>query len=94
MQSSTPYIFPVANGDTNEKIPAHITAQLPYHPASVGQETQNFMKCIGLWRTIILSSLGMTMYPYSQYMRALSLRDLEDLFTDPKFGPGISRSAG
>ncbi|MCJ1266352.1 hypothetical protein MMC22_006235 [Lobaria immixta] len=35
-----------------------------------------------LWRTIILSSQGKTLYPYAQYIRTLDLRDLELLLTD------------
>ena len=38
-----------------------------------------------LWRTIILSSLGETLYPYAQYIRTLDLRDLELLLTDIRF---------
>lgn len=38
-----------------------------------------FIKCTSLWRTIILSSLGKTLYPYSQYIRTLNLQDLEEL---------------
>ncbi|MCJ1423974.1 hypothetical protein MMC29_001861 [Sticta canariensis] len=37
------------------------------------------MKCTSLWRAIVLSSLGKTLYPYSQYIRTLNLRDLEEL---------------
>ena len=40
----------------------------------------------GLWRTIILSSLGKTLYPYSQYIRTLNLEDLGELLTDRDFG--------
>lgn len=43
------------------------------------------MRCVGLWRSIILSSLGKTLYPYSQYVRTLDLRDLEELFKDSMF---------
>ena len=38
-------------------------------------------KWVHLWRTIILSSLGKTLYPYSQYLRKLNLRDLETFFS-------------
>lgn len=42
-------------------------------------EKRIMMKCAGLWRTIILSSLGKTLYPYSQYLRTLNLQDLAEL---------------
>lgn len=41
-------------------------------------------KWVHLWRTIILSSLGKTLYPYSQYLRKLNLRDLELLLVHLK----------
>lgn len=42
----------------------------------------NFMRWTCRWRTILLSSLGKTMYPYSQYIQTLNLRDLEYLLTE------------
>lgn len=48
MESSTPYVI-VADGDTNEEIPANVTWHLTHNPASVvAQETQIFKRCIGL----------------------------------------------
>ncbi|KAI9795594.1 MAG: hypothetical protein M1833_006915 [Piccolia ochrophora] len=38
-----------------------------------------------MWRSIILSSLGKTLFPYCRYTRALDLRDLEYLFDDGRF---------
>lgn len=38
-----------------------------------------------MWRSIVLSSLNKTLYPYCRYMRVLDLRDLEYLLEDPKF---------
>jgi hypothetical protein len=37
------------------------------------------------WKSIIASSLCETLYPYGLYIRALDLRNLSDLFEDPKF---------
>ena len=37
------------------------------------------------WRSIILSAMGKTMYPYCSYLRALDLRDLNELLEDSKF---------
>lgn len=52
------------------------------------------MKWSILWRTIILSSLGKTMYPYCRHLRALSLRDLSDLLErldEPKFRGKVAK---
>ncbi|KAI9655023.1 MAG: hypothetical protein M1831_004983 [Alyxoria varia] len=44
------------------------------------------------WRSIILSAMGKTLYPYCNYLRALDLRDLNELLEDPKFfGTDIDR---
>lgn len=43
------------------------------------------MKWAGLWRTIILSSLGRTLYPYCQSIRTLDLDNLRTLIIDTKF---------
>lgn len=40
---------------------------------------RSFIRSAGLWRTITLSSLGKTLYPYSQYVRTLDFRVLEKL---------------
>lgn len=38
-----------------------------------------------MWRSIILSSLGKTSFPYSQYIRTLRLQDLYELLSEGKF---------
>ena len=43
-----------------------------------------------LWRSIILSSLGKTMYPYCRHLRWLDLKDLGDLLEEDKFRGKIS----
>ncbi|KAA6412831.1 MAG: hypothetical protein FRX48_03824 [Lasallia pustulata] len=45
-----------------------------------------------LWKSIILSSLGMTLYPYCRYIRSLDLRDLKELLEDSKFRSVISKT--
>ena len=37
------------------------------------------------WRTIALSALGKSLYPYCRHLRVLDLRDLSDLLDDDKF---------
>lgn len=38
-----------------------------------------------MWRTITLSALGKSTYPYCRHLRYLDLRDLADLLDDDKF---------
>lgn len=49
------------------------------------------MKHAGLWRSMLLSTLGKTLYPYCQHIRILNLRDLKKLLTDRNFGSRISK---
>lgn len=42
--------------------------------------------CALKWRTILLSSQGKTLYPYSQYIHVLNLQDLERLLTRSEIG--------
>ena len=48
-----------------------------------------------MWKTIILSSMGKTLFPYSKYIRTLRVQDLEDLLDsqDSNFRDKIGRSA-
>lgn len=68
--------------NSDEEYPAHKRFLRINHRANKLSEDQNLSKFVGLWRTIILSSLNKTLYPYSQYIRALNLRDLNLLLTD------------
>ena len=60
--------------------------------AAQGQTQQQskydiLLKRTSMWRAIVLSSLGKTMFPYSKFIRTLRLQDLEDLLdllADPK----------
>jgi len=40
---------------------------------------QGIMKRANMWRAIVLSSMGETLFPYSKYVRTLVVQDLEDL---------------
>ncbi|KAI5919285.1 hypothetical protein F4810DRAFT_511543 [Camillea tinctor] len=44
-----------------------------------------------LWRSIILSSVGKTAYPYCTYIRALSLGDLEESLEDARTNKDVRR---
>lgn len=48
---------------------------------------KNLMKSSVRWRTIILSSLGRTIFPYSHYIRTFDLGKLQQLLSDFEFGP-------
>lgn len=41
-----------------------------------------------LWRTIVSSALGQTIFPYVKHLRTLDLRDLGELLDDDKFRQG------
>lgn len=45
-----------------------------------------------LWRSIALSTFEQTLFPYSRYLRALDLRDLESLIEDDKFRGTIQKN--
>ena len=89
---------PIADGDSDEEIPAHDKFERrKYHVTRLGQEKPTFgrklspcknyvKKWARLWRTIILSSLGQTLYSYSQSIRTFNLKNLGQLLTDFKFG--------
>ena len=55
------------------------------------KKEQLTMQWAGLWRTIVLSSLNKTLFPYSKYVRRLNLQDLEDPLQDKIFRDAISR---
>lgn len=44
-----------------------------------------------LWRSMVLSSLAKTLFPYCRYIKELDLRDLEYLFDDMKFKGAIEK---
>ena len=67
--------------DEIEMAPQERTSRAAYEK---GQE-QLMGKWASMWRSIILSSLGKTLFPYSRYVRTLSLQDLEHLLQDAKF---------
>lgn len=50
-----------------------------------GTTSDTVMKWALQWRSIILSSLGKTTYPYCLYIRSLDLTNLKELFEDPVF---------
>lgn len=84
-------VAPVINGGSDE---LRVSNQDQWDSTRFGCWVQGTVICIkwaGLWRSLILSSLNKTLYPYSHYIRTLNLRDLEELLSDPKFKEGVSQ---
>ena len=46
---------------------------------SNAQQELNVQRWAIAWRSVILSAMGMTLFPYCQYLRTLELRDLQSL---------------
>jgi hypothetical protein len=44
-----------------------------------------------MWKSLIASSIGETLFPYCRYIRALDFRDLENLLDDDQFKGKISK---
>lgn len=55
------------------------------------QENRSWKSWVGVWRTIIRSSLDKTMYPYCHYLRNLNLGELEQILEDLDSKPGVEK---
>ena len=79
-------VAPVTSGVNEEvELTRHARAGAPNFRDRVVQQEQIVRKWSQLWRSIILSSLNKTAFPYCRYIRALNFRDLRYLLEDPKF---------
>lgn len=78
---------PVTNGGSDE---IEVSRQVSPGEGNA-QQNRIFLKWATLWRVMVLSSLGLTLYPYCKYIRALDLRDLKELFEDVKFRDEFSK---
>lgn len=88
MKSSTHDVAPVmiaGRADEDERLNTWMCYSLG------SRQEERTQKWAALWRAIILSSLGQTLYPYSQYLRALNLRDLEELLTSRVFKTRVGK---
>lgn len=65
--------------------------RINYSRATWLLQDQILKKSAGFWRTIILSSLSKTLYPYAQYIRSLDLQDLKQLITNFQFEATCSK---
>ena len=81
-------VAPVTNGGSDED---QISNFEKSYQAKERRQEQIIAKWAGLWKTMILASLGMTLLPYSRYIRTLNLQDLGELFQDTKFRTKLSR---
>ena len=81
-------IAPVISGGGDED---QLSASRTSYPAKEKRQEQIVRKWAGLWRTLILASLGKTLFPYSRHLRTLNLQDLGELFQEPKFRAKVSR---
>ena len=83
-------VAPVTNGGSDDdRIPVSALSKSP--EAKPRAQEQIITKWAGLWRTMILASLGKTIFPYTKYIRTLNLQDLGELFFDPKFRSKLNR---
>ena len=83
-------VSPVTNrGSSDVDMSAQERAKITYK-ARLNQEEVMTMRWAQLWRTIITSALGKTLFPYTRYIRTLNLEDLEELLQDSKFKNRIS----
>lgn len=83
------------NGGRDDEIAVHDRlGRINNGDAMRSSRERIIIKCAGLWRTITLSSLGKTFYPYSRFIRTLNLRELEELLGAPKFRARNSKYAG
>ncbi|KAL8785281.1 MAG: hypothetical protein Q9195_008700 [Heterodermia aff. obscurata] len=73
-------VAPITNGGSDED------------QARGRRDQETVAKWAQLWRTMILASLGKTLFPYSRYIRTLNLQDLEELFRDAKFRDKLNDS--
>lgn len=73
-----------AGGDGVETSVHEKPTKTTYETTRMGQE-RAISKWVSMWRSIILSSLKKTLFPYSQYIRTLDFGDLESLLGDVNF---------
>lgn len=85
-------VAPVTSGINEEVVLSrHGRAGATNAGDKVAQQERVVRKWSQLWRSIILSSLNKTVFPYCRYIRALNFRDLGHLLEDPKFRGKIAR---
>jgi len=88
-------VAPVTSGINEEvELSRHGRAEATNLGDRAAQQEQIVRKWSQLWRSIILSSLNKTVFPYCRYIRALNFRDLRYLLEDSKFKGKIARYLG
>lgn len=89
MESRRQGVAPLIN-DCDE-IPTHVGPDRTHSGYTTELLNERITKCAALWRTIILSSLGKTLYPYCQYIRTLNLKQLEGMLIESEVRAGTSK---
>jgi len=85
-------LAPVTSGANEEvELSRHSRPGDTTFRAKMAQQEQIVRKWSLLWRSIILSSLDKTVFPYCRYIRALNLRDLRYLLEDSKFKGDLAK---
>ena len=85
-------VAPVTSGINEElELSRHGRAGATNIRNRVAQQERIVRKWSQLWRSIILSSLNKTVFPYCRYIRALNFRDLGYLLEDARFKGKIAR---
>lgn len=78
----TPIAFARANADVH-------SINDPTSSDDVGTTTYGKFPWAEMWRSIILSSIGVTAYPYCLWLKSLGLSDLEFLLNDVAISPAL-----
>ena len=64
-----------------------------HHQTVARHQAHGIMKRAGMWRSIVLSSIGKTLFPYSKYIRTIFGQDLEWLLEEiERQGTQVSKS--
>lgn len=81
-------VAPITSADNDE---LEIAGNEKLSRANIEKSKQQVAaKWASMWRAIVLSSMGKTLFPYSKYIRTIRLQDLEYLLQDGKFMEKIS----
>ncbi|KAI4138927.1 MAG: hypothetical protein LQ341_004443 [Variospora aurantia] len=83
-------VSPVTNRGSSDADMSAPERAKPTYKTRLSQEEVMIFRWAQLWRTIILSATGRTLFPYARYIRTLNLGDLEELLGDARFKDRVS----
>jgi hypothetical protein len=78
-------LSPIRGADGDEPELLKSGGQSVTFTARNSQQQKTLLNWSTQWKSIIMSSLGKTAYPYCLYIQSLELSNLQDLLSDPKF---------